>query len=186
MKRIFDLFLSLFLLILLAPLILFIMVAVKIIAPGPILYWSQRIGKNNKPFLMPKFRSMKVGTPILASHLIQNPDEHLISIGKILRSTSLDEIPQLWCILRGDMSFVGPRPALFNQYDLIEMRNQCGVQSLLPGLTGWAQINGRDELSNTEKVKYDKDYLENRSMRFDLRIMCMTIFKVTFRENISH
>lgn len=172
--------------ILLMPLIAILMIAVKISSPGPIFYWSDRIGKYNKPFSMPKFRSMKVGTPALATHLLSNPEVHLTSIGKFLRTSSLDEIPQLWCIFKGEMSFVGPRPALFNQHDLIELRNQCGVSSLLPGLTGWAQINGRDELSNSQKVRYDKYYLENKNMWFDLKIMWMTFLKVALRENVSH
>ena len=153
---------------------------------GPALYWSDRIGRNSITFKMPKFRTMHVGTPAVATHLLANPQAHLTPIGAFLRTTSLDELPQLWSILRGDMSFVGPRPALFNQHDLIGLRTQAGVDKLLPGLTGWAQVNGRDELSIADKVALDVEYLQKKSLAFDVKIMILTVFRVLSRDNVAH
>lgn len=166
--------------------IILIAIAVRITSPGPAIYWSDRIGRNNRIFRMPKFRSMKVGTPAVATHMLTQPDSCLTPIGKLLRRTSLDELPQLWCILRGDMSVVGPRPALFNQDDLIALRTRAGVHELVPGLTGWAQINGRDEIPISEKVALDTEYLERRSFWFDVKIVLLTIRKVLRAEDVSH
>jgi glycosyltransferase involved in cell wall biosynthesis len=185
-KRLFDLALAILAGILLFVPILLVAMAIKLTSSGPVFYWSQRVGKNNQLFAMPKFRSMKIGTPALATHLLSNPQAHLTPIGHFLRKTSLDELPQLWCIFNGSMSFVGPRPALFNQDDLIALRNEYGVEFLVPGLTGWSQVNGRDEIANPEKVKLDAQYLEKRSLLLDLKILCMTFVKVIRRENISH
>ena len=186
MKRLFDLILAgAFILVFLAPMLL-IGIAVKITSSGSLLYWSNRVGQRNLIFKMPKFRTMESGAPIIATHLINNPDKYLSPIGKFLRRTSLDELPQLWCILKGDMSFVGPRPALFNQDDLISLRTKNGVDKLIPGLTGWAQVNGRDKLSIPEKVTLDFEYLEKKSFSFDLRIMWMTFLKVINRSGVSH
>jgi O-antigen biosynthesis protein WbqP len=186
MKRIFDLALAvLFAVPLLLPLGL-IALAVRLTSPGPILYWSDRVGRNNGSFKMPKFRSMQSGTPVVATHLLSNPDIYLTSIGSFLRRSSLDELPQLWSIIKGDMSFVGPRPALFNQYDLIELRTRNGVDALLPGLTGWAQINGRDELPILQKVALDIEYLKKRSFCFDIKIILLTALKVVKRDNVTH
>lgn len=160
--------------------------AIKLSSKGPVLYWSQRVGKHNKLFRMPKLRSMRHGTPAVATHLLEDPAQYLTPIGSFLRKSSLDEVPQLWSILTGDMSFVGPRPALFNQYDLIALRKQHGVDNLLPGLTGWAQINGRDELSITDKVDFDAAYLRNRSFVLDLTILWRTFIKVCKRSGVSH
>ena len=186
MKRILDL-----LLVLMAGIILFLPVvvvalAVRLTSNGSALYWSERVGHNNKIFKMPKFRSMRLGTPAVATHLLLNATSHLTPIGSFLRKSSLDELPQLWSILVGDMSFVGPRPALFNQYDLIELRTRVGVHKLVPGLTGWAQINGRDELPISEKVTLDVEYLHRRSLWFDIRIMWLTFVKVIRRDGITH
>lgn len=159
---------------------------VRATSSGPVLYWSDRVGFNNKTFRMPKFRSMCVGTPAVATHLLADPTIHLTPIGSFLRKSSLDELPQLWSILVGDMSFVGPRPALFNQDDLIALRTQQGVHELLPGLTGWAQVNGRDELPIPEKVKLDVEYLQRRSLWFDIRILWLTFVKVLRRDGVSH
>ena len=153
---------------------------------GPVLYWSDRVGRHNTIFKMPKFRSMRVGTPAIATHLLGNPHQHLTPIGSFLRKSSLDELPQLWSILVGDMSFVGPRPALFNQYDLIALRTELGVHVLLPGLTGWAQVNGRDELPIAEKVNLDVIYLKRKSLLFDIRILWLTFIKVLRRDGVSH
>ncbi len=158
--------------------------AVKLTSPGPVVYWSKRVGRDNRLFGMPKFRTMRVNTPQLATHLLQNSDSWMTPIGRFLRTTSLDELPQLWSILRGDMSLVGPRPALFNQDDLIRLRTEKGVSKLVPGLTGWAQINGRDELTIPEKVDLDAHYLQHRSIVFDLRILVLTAFKVFRREGV--
>ena len=155
-------------------------------SPGPSLYWSDRVGRDNRIFRMPKFRTMRVGTPALPTHLLAAPASHLTPIGTLLRKSSLDEIPQLWTILKGDMSFVGPRPALFNQSDLIELRTARGVSQLLPGLTGWAQINGRDELPIPEKVRLDAEYLQRRSLWFDLWILWRTAFKVVAQDGVAH
>lgn len=159
---------------------------IKCTSRGPALYWSSRVGRNNQLFEMPKFRTMKVETPAVATHLLSNPDQYLTPIGSFLRKSSLDELPQLWSILKGDMSFVGPRPALFNQEDLISLRTQCGVQALRPGLTGWAQVNGRDELLIPKKVELDFEYLQKESLWFDLKILFLTFVKVIRRDNVTH
>lgn len=186
MKRLFDMCLALFAaVILLIPFIL-VALAVKLTSKGPILYWSSRVGKNNTLFQMPKFRSMRVGTPAVATHLLENPDALLTPIGSFIRKSSLDELPQLWCILKGDMSFVGPRPALYNQDDLITLRSEAGVHHLTPGLTGWAQINGRDELPIPQKVALDREYLENRTFFLDLKIIFLTFLKVIRKDGVSH
>lgn len=186
MKRLFDLALSLLLaFVFLLPACL-IALAVKLTSPGPALYWSDRVGRKNALFRMPKFRTMRTDTPAVATHLLGNPDRFLTPIGSFLRKSSLDELPQLWSILKGDMSFVGPRPALFNQHDLIELRTRFHVDELLPGLTGWAQINGRDELAIPEKVKLDVEYLEKQSWLFDLKILFLTFVKVVRREGVTH
>ncbi len=186
MKRTYDFVLALFALtILLIPLFLAALL-VRMASPGPILYWSDRVGRHNRIFKMPKFRSMRIDTPALATHLLQNPDQWLTPIGSFLRKTSLDELPQLWSILKGDMSFVGPRPALFNQNDLIALRTDAGVHELVPGLTGWAQVNGRDELPIPDKVKLDAEYLQRCSFWFDLWILWLTLLKVLRRDGVSH
>ncbi|MDB5988688.1 MAG: glycosyl transferase involved in lipopolysaccharide synthesis [Herbaspirillum sp.] len=186
MKRLFDLVLALFAgFVLLLPIII-VSLLVRFTSPGPVLYWSDRVGRRNILFKMPKFRTMQIGTPTVATHLLTNPDTYLTPIGSFLRKSSLDELPQLWSILAGDMSFVGPRPALFNQNDLIELRTQCGVDQLLPGLTGWAQVNGRDELPIPDKVKLDQEYLRKANMLFDLRILCLTFEKVVKRDGVQH
>jgi len=159
---------------------------VKLTSAGPILYWSDRVGKDNRMFRMPKFRSMRAGTPAVATHLLRDPEIYVTPIGRFLRKTSLDELPQLWSILKGDMSFVGPRPALFNQTDLIELRTQSGVHVLVPGLTGWAQISGRDELPIPQKVARDIEYLRRKSLGFDLHILWLTVIKVLRRDGVSH
>lgn len=186
MKRIFDFSASFFSFILFLPLIVIISVAIKLTSRGPILYWSERIGKNNSLFKMAKFRTMKVGTPALPTHLMTNSDFYLTPLGSFLRRTSLDEIPQLWSILKGDMSFVGPRPALFNQDDLVALRTDLGIHTLIPGLTGWAQINGRDSLTIPEKVLWDKQYMEKKSFFFDIYIILKTIQKIICGKDISH
>lgn len=186
MKRIFDLLLALLAAVMLALPVSLVALAVRLTSPGPALYWSDRVGRHNKIFKMPKFRSMRVGTPAVATHLLPDPKAHLTPIGSFLRKSSLDELPQLWSILAGDMSFVGPRPALFNQNDLIALRTQQGVHELLPGLTGWAQVNGRDELPIPEKVKLDVEYLKRQSPGFDVRILWMTFTKVLRRDGVSH
>ena len=185
-KRLFDLALALFAAIVLAVPVALVAIAVRLTSDGPALYWSDRVGRNNKLFKMPKFRSMRIGTPAVATHLLQDPSNYLTPIGSFLRKSSLDELPQLWSILTGDMSFVGPRPALFNQHDLIELRNEHGVHQLVPGLTGWAQVNGRDELPIAEKVQLDVEYLQRRSLVLDLRILWMTFDKVLRRDGVSH
>ena len=186
MKRVFDIFLGcLAALILFVP-ILLAAVAVRLTSKGPTLYWSDRVGRNNVIFKMPKFRSMRVGTPAVATHLLADARSHLTPIGSFLRKSSLDELPQLWSILAGDMSFVGPRPALFNQQDLIALRTDQGVHTLVPGLTGWAQVNGRDELPIPEKVKLDLAYLQRQSLWFDIRILWLTLVKVLRRDGVSH
>ena len=159
---------------------------VAITSKGPILYWSDRVGQHNRIFRMPKFRTMKVGTPAVATHLLADPQAQLTPVGGFLRRTSLDELPQLWSILKGDMSWVGPRPALFNQTDLIDMRTQSDVHQLVPGLTGWAQVNGRDEIALTDKVRLDSEYLQRQSLLFDLHILWLTVRKVVHREGIAH
>lgn len=185
-KRSFDIVLaSVLSLLFLLPMIM-IAVWVRLSSKGPALYWSDRVGKNNRIFKMPKFRSMSVHAPVVATHLLTDSANHITSVGKFLRKTSLDELPQLYSILLGHMSFVGPRPALFNQYDLIELRTTHRIQSLLPGITGWAQINGRDELDNEKKVKFDLDYKNRQSFLFDGYIIFKTITKVLYREGIDH
>lgn len=186
MKRFFDLLLALSLLIFFLLPLLLIAGLVKLSSKGTVLYWSDRVGRNNEIFRMPKFRSMQIDTPALATHLLDDPDRYLTSIGRFLRRTSLDELPQLWSILIGDMSFVGPRPALFNQDDLIALRSQCGVHCLLPGLTGWAQVNGRDELPIPLKVKLDVEYMQKKSFGFDLYIIWLTFIKVMLGDGVSH
>jgi O-antigen biosynthesis protein WbqP len=186
MKRAFDIFLSLLIIFILLLLFLTIAILIKTTSNGPILFWSSRVGKNNILFKMPKFRTMHLRTPAVATHLLKNPSRHLTPIGSFLRRTSLDEVPQLWSILIGDMSFVGPRPALFNQYDLIKLRTSKGVCHLIPGLTGWAQVNGRDNLSIAKKVKFDTEYLKKKSFIFDLKILYLTFIKIIRREDIKH
>ena len=186
MKRIFDLFLSLCLVpVLLVP-ILVIAVLVRLTSRGPALYWSDRVGGSNEIFKMPKFRTMRIDTPAVATHLLKDPDEYLTPTGPFLRKSSLDELPQLWSVLKGDMSFVGPRPALFNQDDLVALRTEKGVHPLIPGITGWAQINGRDDIPIPKKVELDEYYLKNRSFCFDLKILFLTFLKATRAENVSH
>ena len=186
MKKIFDFLLALAATVVLVMPVMLIAILVRLTSPGPALYWSDRVGRRNKIFKMPKFRSMRVGTPALATHLLADPRSHLTPIGSFLRRSSLDELPQLWSILVGDMSFVGPRPALFNQHDLIELRTRLGVHDLVPGLTGWAQINGRDELPISEKVALDTEYLHRKSLWFDIHILWLTFLKVIRRDGITH
>ena len=186
MKRIFDVGMALLLLCFLALPIAVIAIIIKITSKGHVLHWSDRVGLNNTIFKMPKFRTMKIDTPPVATHLLENPDQFLTKAGKFLRKTSLDELPQLCSILKGDMSFVGPRPALFNQHDLIKFRTMKGVHKLTPGLTGWAQINGRDELPIPIKVEYDEYYLKHRTFSLDLKIIWDTFLKILKSEGIKH
>ena len=186
MKRVADLLLVVLLLAVACVPMIFVALLMRLTSPGPALYWSDRVGRDNRIFRMPKFRSMRVGTPAVASHLLVNPAAHLSPIGSFLRRSSLDELPQLWSILVGDMSFVGPRPALFNQHDLIALRARHGVQALRPGLTGWAQVNGRDDLPIERKVALDCYYFEHRSLLLDLKIFWLTLVKVLRREGVSH
>lgn len=186
MKRFFDLILVFCVMSLMFVPIAVVAVLVKLTSAGPVLYWSDRVGRDNRIFRMPKFRSMQVDTPAVATHLLQNPDVYLTPIGSFLRKSSLDELPQLWSILVGDMSFVGPRPALFNQEDLIALRTECGIHRLTPGLTGWAQVNGRDELPIPDKVRLDLEYLNRISVWFDVRILWLTATKVLARDGVSH
>ena len=185
-KRIFDLLVSLLAFILFLIPMLVVAMAVKLSSPGPILYWSERVGRNNKIFRMPKFRTMRVNTPLLPTHLLQNANTFITPIGSFLRKTSLDELPQLYCIIIGHMSLVGPRPALQNQRDLIDARTALRIHTLTPGLTGWAQVNGRDELPLDQKVKYDKEYLDQKSFLMDLKILLMTAWKVVRVEDVTH
>ena len=186
MKRVFDVFFScLAALIFFVPMLM-VAVAVRFTSKGPALYWSDRVGRNNVIFKMPKFRSMRVGAPALATHLLADARSHLTPIGSFLRKSSLDELPQLWSILAGDMSFVGPRPALFNQQDLISLRTEQGVHTLVPGLTGWAQVNGRDELPIPQKVAFDAEYLQRQGFWFDIKILRLTFLKVVQRDGVSH
>lgn len=186
MKRMLDLLLGVVAcMLLLVPLVI-VATAVKLTSKGPALYWSDRVGRKNVIFKMPKFRSMRVGTPAVATHLLANPKAHLTPIGSFLRKSSLDELPQLWSILVGDMSFVGPRPALFNQHDLIELRTQKNVHTLVPGLTGWAQVNGRDDLPIPQKVALDAEYLQRQGFWFDVKILWVTFLKVVQRDGVSH
>lgn len=186
MKRLFDLTLAFVTAVVLVIPVLIVALAVRLTSPGPVLYWSDRVGRHNRIFKMPKFRSMRIDTAAVAKHLLQNPDQWLTPVGSFLRKSSLDELPQLWSILKGDMSFVGPRPALFNQDDLIALRTEKGVHELVPGLTGWAQVNGRDELPIPQKVELDAEYLQRRSFRFDLKVLWMTVLKVLARDGVSH
>jgi O-antigen biosynthesis protein WbqP len=186
MKRVFDILLGCSAALILCVPVLLVAMSVRLTSQGPALYWSDRVGRNNVIFKMPKFRSMRVGTPAVATHLLADARSHLTPIGSFLRKTSLDELPQLWSILVGDMSFVGPRPALFNQQDLIALRTEQGVHTLVPGLTGWAQVNGRDELPIPEKVKLDVVYLQRESLWFDVRILWLTFVKVLRRDGVSH
>ena len=185
-KRLFDLLLALSAAVVFALPLAVVALMVRLTSMGPALYWSERVGRNNQIFKMPKFRSMRVGTPAVATHLLANPASHLTPIGSFLRKSSLDELPQLWSILVGDMSFVGPRPALFNQADLIEQRTALGVHRLVPGLTGWAQVNGRDELPISQKVALDAYYAQHKSLALDLRVIWMTFLKVLRRDGVSH
>ena len=185
-KRCFDISLGTFALLALLGVLTLVAMAVKLTSTGKVLYWSQRIGKDNTVFFMPKFRTMRTDTPVVATHLLASPDSYLTPVGKFLRTTSLDELPQLYSILMGHMSFVGPRPALFNQDDLIELRTRAGVHVLTPGLTGWAQVNGRDNLTIKEKVAFDKGYMTKKSFVFDLKILYLTFIKIIRREGIRH
>lgn len=186
MKRVFDLMVAIAAALVLAIPFLLVALAVRLTSEGPVLYWSNRVGRHNQLFSMPKFRSMKLGTPAVATHLLASPDAHLTPIGSFLRKSSLDELPQLWSILKGDMSFVGPRPALYNQDDLIALRTEKGIHELVPGLTGWAQINGRDELPIPQKVAMDYEYLKRQSFWFDIRILWLTFVKVVRRDGVAH
>ena len=186
LKRFVDLTLGLFAVFVLLLPVLLVAMAVRLTSKGPALYWSDRVGRNNVIFKMPKFRSMRLGTPAVATHLLADARSHLTPIGSFLRKSSLDELPQLWSILVGDMSFVGPRPALFNQQDLVALRTERGVHTLVPGLTGWAQVNGRDEVPIPEKVKLDVVYLQRQSMRFDIHILWLTLVQVLRRRGVSH
>lgn len=185
-KRLFDLLLGVGAAVVLLLPVTLVALAVRLTSKGPVLYWSNRVGRGNRIFRMPKFRSMRVGTQEVATHLLQDADAHLTPIGSFLRRSSLDELPQLWSILKGDMSFVGPRPALFNQDDLIALRTRYGVEQLVPGLTGWAQVNGRDELPIPEKVRLDVEYMQRQSLLFDIRILWLTFVKVLNRDGVSH
>jgi O-antigen biosynthesis protein WbqP len=185
-KRIFDVLVALPLLLLTLPLLIFLAILIRATSRGPALYWSNRVGRNNRIFRMPKFRSMSIDAPALPTHLLANPESYLTPTGSFLRRMSLDELPQLFSILKGDLSFVGPRPALFNQDDLIALRTECGVHRLVPGLTGWAQVNGRDELPIPVKVRFDYEYLQRRSLKFDLKILALTAIKVVRRDGVSH
>lgn len=184
--RIFNILFVLLLSIILSPIFILTALAIKITSKGPALHWSKRVGKDNAIFLMPKFRTMTLEVPQVATHLLQDSKSYLTPVGSFLRKTSLDEIPQLWSILIGQMSLVGPRPALFNQDDLVELRTRNGIHKLLPGVTGWAQINGRDELSIPDKVKFEVEYLQRRSFLFDLQIIFLTAIKVILRKDVSH
>ena len=186
MKRLFDILISLILIFLFSPIIILVWLYIRIVSPGEVFYNSKRVGINNQIFLMPKFRSMKMGTPQLATHLLKKSEQYLIPGGSLIRKLSLDELPQLWSVIKGDMSLVGPRPALFNQDDLIKQRTDCGVEKIKPGITGWAQVNGRDTISIKEKVILDCYYLQNQSFLFDLKIMFLTIENVVKRKDVSH
>ena len=186
MKRIVDLVVGLSTLVVLVVPIVMVAILVKLTSKGSVLYWSDRVGRKNNIFRMPKFRTMRLDTPEIATHLMETPVTYLSPIGGFLRRSSIDELPQLWSILKGDMSFVGPRPALFNQDDLIALRTEKGVDKLMPGLTGWAQVNGRDELPILEKVDLDVEYMERQSFWFDMKILWMTMLKVMRRDGVSH
>lgn len=186
MKRLIDLAFALVMGGLILIPVMVLAICIRVTSKGPALYWSDRVGRNNVIFKMPKFRSMRLDTPAVATHLLPDPDTFLTPMGSFLRKSSLDELPQLWSILKGDMSVVGPRPALFNQHDLVALRTQAGVHALIPGLTGWAQINGRDELPIPQKVALDVEYLQKKSLRFDLQIILLTALKVIRRDNVTH
>ena len=186
MKRLFDFILALIVAFILALPFLIVAIVVRLTSSGPVLYWSERVGKHNVVFKMPKFRTMQVGTPVVATHLLTDSGQYLTPVGSFLRKSSLDELPQVWSILIGDMSFVGPRPALFNQDDLISLRTQNGVDKLVPGLTGWAQVNGRDELSIPIKVQYEVEYLQRQSFWLDMKILGLTFLKVVRQAEVSH
>jgi O-antigen biosynthesis protein WbqP len=186
MKRLCDILVSACAALTFAIPMAIVALAVRLTSPGPALYWSKRVGKGNSIFLMPKFRTMRIDTPVVATHLLNDPSKHLTPIGGFLRKSSLDELPQLWCILKGEMSLVGPRPALFNQDDLITARTEAGVHAIKPGLTGWAQVNGRDELEIPLKVAYDAEYLRRQSFVFDLWILILTALKVAGARGVSH
>jgi len=185
-KRVFDIAAALVGIVLLGLPAILIALTVKLTSKGPVLYWSDRVGRENRLFRMPKFRTMRLDTPIVATHLLQDPCRYITPVGAILRKTSLDELPQLWCILTGDMSVVGPRPALFNQTDLGKLRTDAGVHTLVPGLTGWAQVSGRDQLPISTKVEFDAYYLHHRSLAFDLRVIGLTLIKVIKRDGVDH
>jgi O-antigen biosynthesis protein WbqP len=185
-KRIFDIFLAITTILFMSPIMLLIWIIIRLSSKGPAVYWSDRVGKCQAIFKMPKYRTMRLNTPAVATHLLENPNLYYTALGSFLRKSSLDELPQLWSILKGDMSFVGPRPALFNQYDLINLRAKVGVDKLLPGLTGLAQINGRDDAPIPEKVAFDLEYLSRQSFFFDLKILWITIYKVIKRDGVSH
>ena len=186
MKQFLDLFFAVVLIIIVSPLFLFICLAIRLTSDGPSIYWSDRVGRDNIIFRMPKFRSMRIDTPSMATHLLKDPELYLTPIGSFLRKSSLDELPQLWSILRGDMSFVGPRPALFNQDDLISLRSEAGLHKLLPGLTGWAQVSGRDELSIPQKIALEIEYMQRQSLWFDIKILGLTALKIVGRNGVSH
>lgn len=186
MKRSVDVILALVILCIFSPLMIVLAILVKLTSSGSVIHWSDRIGRGNALFRMPKFRTMHIDTPELATHLLNDPDRYLTSIGKFLRTSSLDELPQLYNIITGDMSFVGPRPALYNQDDLIALRTQKGIHQLVPGITGWAQVNGRDDLSISSKVSYDEYYMKHQSIFFDLKILWQTIFKVVKKDGVHH
>lgn len=186
LKRLFDIVFSVGLLLLFALPIILITAAVRLTSVGPAIYWSDRVGKDNRQFRMPKFRTMRIDTPAVATHLLLNPGSYVTPLGNLLRRTSLDELPQIWSILVGDMSVVGPRPALFNQYDLIALRTEAGLDKLRPGLTGWAQINGRDELPIAVKVKLDTEYIKRQTFLFDLKIILLTVSRVLRRQGVAH
>lgn len=185
-KRVFDLLLLFMVMPFSLPLVVLAALFIKLSSSGPVIYWSDRVGRNNRIFRMPKLRTMRDKAPAVATHLLEEPNQWLTPIGSFLRKSSLDELPQLWSIFWGDMSFVGPRPSLFNQDDLIRLRINAGVHELVPGLTGWAQVNGRDELPIPEKVKLDTEYLQRRSLTFDLYILWLTLLKVLIRDGVSH
>lgn len=185
-KQLIDRCLALLACLFFTPPFFLVALLVKLTSKGSVLYWSDRVGRDNRLFKMPKFRTMRADTPAVATHLLGNPAQFLTPIGSFLRKTSLDELPQLWSILKGDMSFVGPRPALFNQDDLIALRTQYGVDKLLPGLTGWAQVNGRDELPIPEKVQFDVEYLHRQSLLFDIKIILLTVLKVLRKDGVQH
>ncbi len=186
LKRGIDIVVALAGLVLLSPLLLALAAVVRLESPGPALHWSRRVGRGNRPFAMPKFRTMRVDTPDVATHLLDDPDRWVTRLGRFLRRSSLDELPQLWCILIGQMSLVGPRPALHSQDDLVALRTQAGIERLRPGLTGWAQVNGRDELPIPEKVRLDREYLERRSLAFDVRILAATARAVVSGRGVTH